>query len=244
MPWEGCGMAFSDQVNRLLKNLEYRLSLVGMVVAAVGSFALPAWAVRATEAFAEYSPASWVAAGFAGLILAALSYAIYALAYNRVIRSRYNQNLYKRTGFVDPMAVTFENKRIFLADFVLPSDSYIHGKTFINCEIVGPANLFLKGNYQVHEQRLPYVDAVVLNGDRTFYNGIIVENCTFRACSFRRITLMMLPAEYEMYRQLDWLNWISRPGEAQASLPDMGPAATAEPNQPRLPPSTVEETQQ
>lgn len=234
-------MAAGGRINRFLMNLEYRWSLLGMMVTAVGSFALPAWAVRATEIFAEFSPASWVAAGFAGFLLYVSGYAIYAWARERVVRSKYNQNLYERTGFVDPMAATFENKRIFLSDFVLPSDAFVQGKTFINCEIVGPANLFLRGNYQVHEQRLPNVDAVVLNGDRSFHNGIIIEDCTFRGCSFRRITLMMLPHEYERYAALEWLNWISRPADEQPMLPGLSTPAIAGPNELELPQGTEEE---
>ncbi|MDF1633279.1 hypothetical protein [Mycoplana sp. MJR14] len=205
----------------MLATLEWQWSLWNLAKGSgiVGSFALPAWAVYATDLFARYQPLSWVVAGFAGVLTTAVAYAIFARARASLIRSAYDNNLYQRSGFVDPMAATFENKRIFLADFVLPSDLFISDKTFINCEIVGPANLFLRGNYQVHEQLLTMVDAVMLNGDRNFNNGVIVENCTFRKCSFKRITLMMLPHEYERYKNLDWLHWISRPGDRQEELP-------------------------
>lgn len=227
-------MRLSERADRFLRNFEWRLSLLLIIVPAIGSFALPAWAVRATSAFERHAPFSWVAAGFLGFLLFAAGYALISWARAKWVRAKYDHSLYKRTGFVDPMAATFENKRIFLSDFVLPSDPYIFGKTFINCEIIGPANLFLRGNYQVNEQRLPAVDAVALNGDKLFHNGITVENCTFRACSFKRITLMMLPHEYGQYRSLDWLNWISRPSDEQPSIPGLAQPSIAEvkPNKP------------
>ncbi|MEQ8249924.1 hypothetical protein [Oceanibaculum nanhaiense] len=214
-------MTLGERINRFFMNLEWRLSLIGVGVTAVSSFVLPAWAVRTANLFADYAPFSWVTAGFLGALTGAIIYAIVAWARSRWVRAGYDHNLYKRSGFVDPMAATYENKRIFLADFVLPSDPHISGKTFINCEIVGPANLFIRQGNQVNEQILPICDAVVLNGDRQFYNGITFDNCTFRKCSFKRITLMLLPYQYEQYKNLDWLNWISRPESSQMNIPGL-----------------------
>ena len=215
-------MTQQNRFSRWLSTLEWQWSLWTLIKSSgvVGSFALPAWAVYATHKFAQYQPFSWVAAGLSGMLVVAIAFAVFSSARSRYVRSQYDINLYKRSGFVDPMAATFENKRIFLSDFILPSDPYIGEKTFINCEIVGPANLFFQGNYQVHEQMLPFVDAVMLNGDRNFFNGITVENCTFRRCSFKRITLMMLPHEYERYKDLNWLHWISRPETREGELPN------------------------
>lgn len=212
-------MTLGQKLDRLFNKLEWRWSLLVQMVTAVSSFALPAWAVKTTTIFIEYSPFSWVAAGFGGLIASAIVYALYGYARSKIVKAKYDNNLYQRTGFVDPMAKTFENKRIFIADFVLPSDPFITDKTFINCEIIGPANLFLRGHYQVNEQQLPICDAVALNGDRRFFNGVTVENCTFRKCSFKRITLMMLPHEYQQYRNLEWLNWVSAQQADQLNLP-------------------------
>ncbi|WP_155765361.1 hypothetical protein [Mesorhizobium erdmanii] len=184
----------------------------------MGSFALPAWAVRATNAFEAYAPASWVAAGFAGFLLFAVGYATFAWARSKLIRARYDQNLYKRTGFVDPMAATFENKRIFLADFVLPSDPHIEGKTFINCDLIGPANIYIRTANSVNEHRLPKCDGVVIEPTKSLYNVIFMDNCTFRRCSFKRITLIVDPAMYESSKNVDWVNWINAKENSQIEM--------------------------
>lgn len=207
-----------DWINRTFSRLEWRWSLVLQIAALMSSFALPAWALQAANLFSEYAPFSWVAAGFAGLLLGGIAFSLFAWSYGKWVRSKYDRSLYERTGFVDPMAATFENKRIFLADFCLPSDPHIEGRTFINCEIVGPTNLYLRAGNNINEQKLPNVDGVVLNGDKAFFNGITVDNCTFRRCAFRRITIMMLPSEYEVNHHLEWLNWISRPNEPELQL--------------------------
>lgn len=230
-----------DWIDRTLSRLEWRWSLLSHVAWLVSSFALPAWALQAADLFSEYAPFSWVAAGFAGLLLGGLVLSLFAWSYGKWVRSKYDRSLYERTGFVDPMAATFENKRIFLADFCLPSDPHIEGRTFINCEIVGPTNLYLRKGNNITEQKLPIVDAVVLNVDKRFFNGVIVDNCTFRRCAFKRTTIMMLPAEYEAYSRLEWLNWISTPDEPELQLAG-GPN---QPEGPALPPpqDTPAETQ-
>ncbi|MBX3576521.1 MAG: hypothetical protein KF723_04885 [Rhizobiaceae bacterium] len=174
---------------------------------------------------AGYAPLSWVVGGFAGFLLGGIGLSFYAWARGRWIRAKYDNNMYQRSGFVDPMAATFENKRIFLADFVLPSDPHISGKTFINCEIIGPANLFVRFENSVGEQKLPYCDGVVVAHGRNFSNGIIVDSCVFRGCSFKRITIMVTEEGYINTKQ-PFINWITVPVE-QPTLPGIPPPGAA-----------------
>jgi hypothetical protein len=164
-----------------------------------------------------------VAAGFCGFLLFAFGYALIARARAQWVRTKYDYGLYKRTGFVDPMVATFENKRIFLADFILPSDPHIEGKTFINCEIVGPANVFFRYNNRVDEHRLPICDGVVIAPGKPFYNGVFLDGCAFRKCSFKRVTVAVLPDMYEQSKNVDWINWISVRDE-QPDLPGLEPS--------------------
>lgn len=217
----GCISAMVKGIRRFFMHTEWNISLWSALFGTggiVASFALPAWAVKATDAFSEYSPASWVAAGFAGLLLFVIIYALFVWAFSKWQRTKYDRNLYDVSGFVDPMKSTFEDKRIFLGNFLLPSDPYLEGKTFINCEIIGPANLFMRRNCQINEHKLPVSDAIVLNEDASFYNGVTLDNCTFRKCSFRRITIMAPPMGYESMKQLPWFKWISTPIENDAEL--------------------------
>lgn len=214
-------MRIGERLDRILSRLEWRWSLAQFVWGGyvIISTALPAWAVSATDIFQHHAPLSWVVSGFAGLSFALLTYAIYAWANAKLIRSRYNRELYEKTGFVDPMANTFEDRRIFLAEFCLPSDPYLSGKTFVNCEIIGPSVLFLRWSNRVDEHQLPNCDAIVLRG-RSYHNAITVDRCTFRGCSFKRITVMVLPEEFDKSKELDWLNWLAEPQE-QPFLPGM-----------------------
>jgi hypothetical protein len=237
-------MKIGQRIDRALSKIEWRWSLGNLLGGAYLflSAALPAWAVSAMSMFQQYAPLSWVFAGFAGLSLSVLCFATYSWAYLRIIRARYDSRLYERSGFVDPMAKTFENRRIHLSDFVLPSTPLIAGKAFINCEIIGPANLLFRVGNSVAEQKLPFVDGWLLRPDvKNFYNCIVIDSCTFRECSFKLCTLVLMEPEYQNFSHLDWINWLNAPG-TEAMLPGMEPAATLGlPPSPPLPPSTEAE---
>lgn len=230
-------MKFSEKINRGLSGLEWRWSLGAFIWGAIfpaGSFAIPAWATRATGVFAEYAPLSWVVAGFAGLILYALAVALYGIGMRSSVRSRYDAKFMQSSGGVDPLAKVFEGKRIFLNDFVLPSNPVVDGKNFVDCEIVGPANAYMEDNNNINDVRLGLVDAVALSGERLFYNGYLFRNCTFRNCTFHRITLFIKPEEVPRIQNLDWLNWIS-PLPLQPELPGTEPVGQIEKQSEELP---------
>lgn len=168
-----------------------------------------AWAAKAAKILEPYSPFSWVLAGFAGMFLVAVTYRIGVAAYRQQVRTRYDAKLLAQGGAIDPLAKTFEAKRIFLNEFILPSHPLVDGKTFIDCQIIGPANVILVEGNSVNEQRLPYCDAVLMHEDRRPVNGLAFTNCTFRQCSFQRVTLLIPNSEYPSARNVNWLNWIT-----------------------------------
>ena len=111
--------------------------------------------------------------------------------------------------------MTFERKRILLSDFVLPSFPFIDGKTFIDCEIVGPANIHLQHGNFADPIRRPIIDVVWLAPRATFYNGIVFTNCIFRNCSFQRVTIFSGLENFEGWKNTPHINWISIPPTAE-----------------------------
>ncbi|MEP5092166.1 MAG: hypothetical protein ABJR23_22310, partial [Paracoccaceae bacterium] len=180
------------RINQFFMHFEWRLSLATVIwslLVPAGSFALPAWATKATGVFSQYAPLSWVVAGFAGILCYAIAVFIYGTGQQRSVRSRYDSKFMQETGGVDPLARVFEGKRIYLHDFVLPSQPQVIGKTFVDCEIVGPANMYFELDNSVDDVQPGLVDAVALSGERQFFNGVLFRNCKFRGCTFHRVTL-------------------------------------------------------
>jgi hypothetical protein len=218
------------KLNRLLSNLEWRLSLGSLiwgVLFPAGSFVVPAWAARAAGILSQYSPLSWVVAGGCGVLLYGSCIFLIGVGRSLSVRAQYDARFMAESGGVDPLARVFESKRIFLNDFVLPSNPLVEGKTFVNCQIVGPANLFLQIGNSADDIRHGNVDSVVLNGANPFSNGITFRGCAFRGCTFDRVTLFFLPGEAQRFEELNWLNWISyTPAHlALAGQPSLTPIA-------------------
>ena len=205
-------MAFSirERLDTLLGRWDTRISIALHITGGVASFAVPAWAVRATDMFDQSAPASWVAAGFIGLIIFVVARLLWAAATSIHTRAKYNARFIERTGGAfNPLDLTFQNRRIYLEDFVLPSHPLVEGKTFINCDIIGPANIFWQYGNQANPIRPPVIDAVCLEARNAFNNGIIFRDCIFRNCSFQRITVFAVPELYPDWKDNANLNWIS-----------------------------------
>ena len=178
-----------------------------------------AWAVDAARLFAGFAPFSWVMAAFIGAAFAAAIWRIGISAQHQMLRNKYDARLYAHGGSIDPMARTFEKKRIYLNDFALPSKPLIENKTFIDCEIIGPANMVLMAGNSISDQRPPVCDALVVTDGLEPSNGYAFRNCSFQGCSFLRITMLVTRVELETARRGgDWLRWIGYRSEGQGEL--------------------------
>jgi len=203
---------------RHLQHIEWSWSLALLVLGAIGSFSIPAWAVYMTGVFVEYSPLSWVLAGFAGLGFWAACYALMAWGRRVQIKSNYDSELFRKTGYVDPFAQSFENKRIHLSDFVLPSNPIIENKTFIECELIGPAILFMDERNYVNDLMVPKVDGILVANDAHPWNVVILRGCQFRKCRFIRVSLAIRESEFNAFNDPNYVNWITSHPERQLNL--------------------------
>lgn len=216
-------MAKTGMINRFLSGLEWKWSLASMVwggPALIASFALPAWAVAAGNLFEHYAPLSWVVAGFIGTGAASTMYAIAAFGRGRWVRASYDARMLAQGGAIDPLEKTFERKRIYLNEFVLPSHPLVEGKTFIDCEIIGPANiLFVSGN-NINNGRYPVCDAVYLKDGVIPSNTYLFTDCIFRGCNFTRSTFFVPHNEKSMFANYGLVRWItSSPHDDPLLLP-------------------------
>jgi hypothetical protein len=203
----------SERFGRLLNTLESRWSLYALFQGSgvMASFGLPAWAVKSGQIFSEYAPLSWVVAGFLGVLVWATARLIWNWAYRIKIKAQYDAKFLERGGNYNPLDLTFEKKRIYLDDFALPSHTVIQGKTFIQCEIIGPASVYFAANNNAVGLRPPIIDAVWLHPDARYNAGFQFFDCIFRDCSFQRITLFASIENFELWNGNTSVNWIGIP---------------------------------
>ena len=236
-------MTTAKKISRFFSGIEWKLSLANLawgVPAAIASFALPAWAVRASKVFEEYAPLSWVVAGFMGSVCAAIIYGVAAWGRSRWVRASYDARMLAQGGAVDPLEKTFERKRIYLNEFCLPSHPFIEGKAFIDCELIGPANIIFVSGNNIMDAKYPVVDAIYMKEGARPNNGYVFKDCIFRSCNFSRVTFLVQHEETNMFSNFSFVNWLTESPSDQGELELM--AVTASNQMPQLLEDTAPET--
>jgi hypothetical protein len=165
------------------------------------SFVLPAWATWAMSALQAWAPLSWVAAGFLGAIIAAIGYAIFARARLWFVNAWVMDAFYREPDRINPLDDIFRNRRINIADLISPIEPTIRGKTFIDCELLGPANVALAatrpGGGSMNGVSFFNCDACKVKDGASTSNGVMFEDCTFLRGKVFRITFFIPESGYE-----------------------------------------------
>ncbi|MCG6204580.1 hypothetical protein LPW26_08035 [Rhodopseudomonas sp. HC1] len=201
---------FSKLISWIWKDLGKLALLLGWAL----SFALPAWATWAITAFQEWAPLSWIAAGFVGVTITAIFYAVFARARLWLVNASIQERFYQETERINPLEQTFRNVRINVADLVSPIEPIVRGKTFIDCEILGPANAALSatkpGAGSMNGVNFIGCDACKVKDDAFTANGIMFEDCTFLRGKIFRITFFIPEIGYEhVKRSMPGMNWLT-----------------------------------
>jgi hypothetical protein len=170
----------------LERTLKYGWPLVGTSLVS----AITAWAAAATELLHPYAPLSWVAAGLVGgLIFVVLVWVGVAIR-NAMISGNVRRRFYETGSRINPLEKIFENRRINIDDLMPPLGAQIRGKSFIDCELVGPANLVFSGQGSLENSDFTQSDAIIINNlDIPVLNGTEFNDCRFLRCKFFKVTL-------------------------------------------------------
>ena len=197
------------------------------LVGSVLSFTLPAWAVKAAEILPRYAPFSWVAAGFVGLMIWGLFLALYGFGKSRIAGARLQNKLTSGT-LINPLDSIFERKRIYIAGLCPPVGGIIRDKTFVDCDLIGPANLMFGDGCSFDRNAGEVVDAICLKNGNSPRNGFGFEGCSFTRCSFYFVTFMVAETAWDDFKRHNWhgLNWITDvPQQQLPNVPQVPPQA-------------------
>ncbi len=187
-------------------------------IGATVSSVVGVWAIAVTQALSTYAPYSYVLAASLGFILF-----FAALAFMAWLRAGwYRANFYRLSTLqrsrINPLEQSFSKERIALMDLVNPADPFIRNKTFVDCELIGPANAILSNCGFIEGLHIPGCDLIELVGQQgmSLGNAIFVDSCTFRRCKFLRVTLLVNGHTADMIDQVTnhesvWLSRLKPP---------------------------------
>ena len=169
-----------EKLQKLLDRAESRISLWAIlngsgVLTAAG---VTGWLSSAVEWISAYGAFGWWCAALAGALAAAL--VLLAVAWGRYAWIR-GRTLHKWKNIVDnfnPMEDEFNKQRIRLADIANPFTMRISGKRFVNCDLIGPANIIIMSHNNLFHIGFIDCDIIVGRHGAIFKNAIGLENCT------------------------------------------------------------------
>ena len=187
-------MAFFDRLasaEGAIALVERLLKWGPLVIGVGGSGWLAGWATSATEAFASYSPLSWVLGVFCGAILFLFAYFLWAAARVRIASYRFAQDMAGRLHNVNPLEQTFNLQKIDINAFRNPYPEPVIGKTFINCELHGPAIVAFLGRTQILEAGIIECEFIAVRDDASLVNVIALQDTTIRGGKIYHLTVLV-----------------------------------------------------
>jgi hypothetical protein len=193
--------------NKFLDRLGSRFSLA----INLGLFSVLSGAVTTVAAWASsLTPIWWIAAFWFGAFFAALLGLILTSIWKRIVILRATKRMLAAADRINPLETVFRNHRISVIDLLPPIGSEIHGKTFVDCEIVGPANFVIAPGCQLSQCGGELIDGVVARDDARPFNALIFMGCTFRNCRFYRITFVVTESwRIPFVAAFSGINWIT-----------------------------------
>jgi hypothetical protein len=180
------------------------------------------YAASITEWLKPWGPIGYVALGilFALFIYGAASlfFFIYSTGKMRSAIANYS-DMMARTATVNTLADLFTKQRINMADFFHPFYRAVRNVKFQDCEMFGPALIFLSG-CRLDSVTMTNCDIVVLSDDAQPRTLTRFDNCTFERCPFYLVTIFLTYDQAAQIREMMGgreLNVISQKGERTPS---------------------------
>lgn len=154
------------------------------------SSSVAGWATATTNAVSQYAPLSWIGAALFGGCAFLLGRALWYSARVNAERLEFARDAAKRPSSFNPVDAVFTKQRIELQTFRSQFNETVDGKTFVDCELFGPAVILLTGNCSISGASLGNCEFVRLKNSAKIYNAIPLSNLTITRGKLRGLTIL------------------------------------------------------
>lgn len=219
-------MSAKEKIGRWLNRTKDALGLWALLPPSLVAI-VSAYLANGVSWINQYGAWGWFMSGLAAFLTSSVAFALIARTKIWRVEARSRARTIGDSSPFDPMARVYENKRLYLRDLAPLGRRQVIGKTFINCEIIGPGAVVL--GLRVSDKNPPPLmknsgtfDVDCIEIDPSVRSQLAVEfyDCDFDGCKFYHMSLLFTE------RQNDTLHWITKDAR-QAVLPDVGGALTA-----------------
>jgi MFS family permease len=185
-----------EKFQRVLDRVESRVALWTLIQGGgiVSGGAISGWLASGHAWVASHGAFGWWAAFLVGALITATALMAFAALRYLWIRGDAVREWKNRAQDVNPLAPEYHTARVSIAQIANPISKKIKGKRFIDCEILGPANLFLIRNVNIDNIGFMNCDFVVIKrGAKAIFNCVGLEDVRILGGTMWECTIMVPP---------------------------------------------------
>ncbi|SRR6266566_3863228 len=152
------------------------------------------WLASVAAFLKPYGAVAWGAVGLVSALVAAGVFLLWSVGRRYWVQARFEARR-AETSAVNPLAGHFSKQRLRLMDFFHPFMQATVAAKFEDCELLGPAVIFLNGCTLFH----PYLlncEAVIAKQGAATVGAIAFQGCVFDRCKIYNATFIMTKDQY------------------------------------------------
>jgi hypothetical protein len=183
----------------------------------LGGGAVIVYTASITEWLKPWGPIAYATLGLGAALTIFVIFAsffwLYASGKVKIALSRYS-DASLAASTINPLDDNFVKRRIRLSDFANALQRKIRAVKFQDCEIYGPALIFLNGCH-FGAADIINCDFVILSDTARPHTLTWFESCIFERCQFCMVTMFVTQDQANQLKQVvgDYMNVISQKGE-------------------------------
>jgi len=163
-----------------------------------------------TGALDNFAPFSWVLAAMIGAVLFLIAAMAFAAIRVKLSERRILQRHEIELPPFNPLDDLFTRQKIDIQQFKKPLPLANEGKSFIGCEIYGPAVVLFGNNSTIIDNEVMDCDFIVTKNKASVCNVILFTGVTIKNCKLINLTLLMPPnLARELEKAAPGANWIT-----------------------------------
>jgi hypothetical protein len=181
--------------------------LWGVLVPSSVVGALTGWIASGAKWLNQYGLIAWWFAGLLGFLVTAFALGGVAWLRFQWLKGSAIADMKRPVDSINPLDSVFTNRRIDINVFKSPIGQPVPPKTFVNCELVGPANIYFVKKAMFKDIDFGPCDFVELKDGARMTNVIAFENITITG---GRIFFLTILVPKQMRSQIpQGANWIT-----------------------------------
>lgn len=181
----------ADTLDTALSLLDRAYNWLPLVIGTAGVSAISGWAAYVSQSVAQFGPIAWISAALIGGLLFLLLYLLWLRSRLLATRLIHAHAMMERTDTVNPLESVFTRKRIRLDDLKLPLVQPVAGKTFVDCELVGPAVILFGGQANLSHVGFVCCDFVAIKDQTLVQNVLPLIDVTIRGGKIYQATILV-----------------------------------------------------